>query len=52
MTEPQRREVFTKVLQTVDKKFMGPDADTTRLRAGARTGDRSAATVVTPSSRR
>src|SRR6188474_3389837 len=32
LTEPQRREVFTKVLQTVDKKFMGPDADTTRLR--------------------
>ncbi len=30
--ESQRREVFTKVLQTVDKKFMGPDTDTKKLR--------------------
>jgi len=32
LNESQRREVFTKVLQTVDKKFMGPDADTAKLR--------------------
>lgn len=32
LNESQRREMFTKVLQTVDKKFMGPDADTKKLR--------------------
>jgi C-terminal processing protease CtpA/Prc len=32
LNESQRREVFTRVLQTVDKKFMGPDADIAKLR--------------------
>ena len=32
LTESQRREVLTSVLRTVDKKFMGADADTVRLR--------------------
>jgi carboxyl-terminal processing protease len=32
LTESQRREVFTTVLRTVDKKFMGPDMDTMKLR--------------------
>lgn len=32
LNESQRRQVFTKVLQTVDNKFMGPDPNTTKLR--------------------
>ncbi len=32
LTESQRREVFITVLRTVDKRFMGPDANTMKLR--------------------
>ncbi len=32
LNESQRRAVFTNVLKTVDKKFMGADADTMKLR--------------------
>jgi C-terminal processing protease CtpA/Prc len=31
LNESERRSVFQKVLQTIDKKFMGPEADTKKL---------------------
>ena len=27
LNEPQRREVFQKILATIDKKFMGPEPE-------------------------
>ena len=32
LNESQRRAVLDKVLETIDKKFMGPEPDTKKLR--------------------